>query len=110
VTDGLSKTMAIGERHQPPVPEDTPPEMEHHRIGDTAAISGDTPNTTFRGTEAGLAQGLDDPNAEKFGSNHSGGLVQAVFLDGHVRGLRPEIAIVVLQAISTIGGDEVVPD
>ena len=55
VTDGLSKTMAIAERHLPPVPANTPPEMEHHAIGDTASIAGDTPHTTFRGSENGLA-------------------------------------------------------
>jgi len=110
VSDGLSKTMAIAERHLPPVPANTPPEMEHHAIGDTAAIPGDTPHTTFRATEAGLATGLDDTSREKFGSSHSSGLVQAVFLDGHVRGLRPDIAIVVLKAMSTIGGGEITPD
>jgi prepilin-type N-terminal cleavage/methylation domain-containing protein/prepilin-type processing-associated H-X9-DG protein len=110
VSDGLSKTMAIAERHLPPVPANTPEEMEHHAIGDTAAIPGDTPHTTFRATEKGLAEGPDDPSREKFGSSHSGGTVQAVFLDGHVRGLRPDIAIVVLKAISTIGGGEITPD
>jgi prepilin-type processing-associated H-X9-DG protein len=92
------------------VPENTAPEMEHHAIGDTAAIAGDMPTTTFRATETGLAQGPDDPGPEKFGSSHSGGLVQTVFLDGHVSGLRPDIAITVLKAMSTIGGGEVVPD
>jgi prepilin-type processing-associated H-X9-DG protein len=110
VTDGLSKTMAIAEKHLRPVPKNTVPEMEHHAIGDTAAISGDMPTTTFRATETGLAQGPDDEGPEKFGSSHSGGLVQAVYLDGHVGGLRPDIATVVLKAISTIGGNEVVPD
>jgi hypothetical protein len=33
-----------------------------------------------------------------------------VFLDGHVRGLRPDIALAVLKAFSTISGGEVVPD
>jgi len=102
--------MGIAERHLPPVPANTPPEMEHHAIGDTASIAGDTPHTTFRATEAGLATGPDDTNTSKFGSSHSGSLVQAVFLDGHVRGLRPDIAVVVLKAMSTIGGDELVLD
>ena len=53
---------------------------------------------------------IDDPDRNKFGSSHSGGVVQAVFLDGHVRGLRPDIAIAVLKALSTIGGGEIVPD
>jgi prepilin-type N-terminal cleavage/methylation domain-containing protein/prepilin-type processing-associated H-X9-DG protein len=110
VEDGLSKTMAVGERHLPPVPEGTAPEMEHLAIGDTAAIPGDTPHTSFRATGDGLAIGIDDASRDKFGSSHTGKLVQFVFLDGHVRGLRPDIALAVLKALSTIGGSEVIPD
>jgi len=110
VSDGLSKTMAVGERHLPPVPENTPAGMEHHAIGDTAAIAGDTPQTTFRCTDYGVAEGPEDPSNSKFGSSHSNGMVQAVFLDGHVSGLRPDIALVVLKAISTIGGGEITAD
>ena len=36
VTDGMSKTLAVGERHIRPVPSNTPPEKEHFEIGDTA--------------------------------------------------------------------------
>jgi prepilin-type N-terminal cleavage/methylation domain-containing protein/prepilin-type processing-associated H-X9-DG protein len=117
VEDGLSKTIAIGERHLPPVPANTPEGMEHFAIGDTASIPGDTPNTTFRctgctgdDTQDGLAKSIDDPDANKFGSVHSGGIVQTVFLDGHVRSLKPDIALDVLKALSTIGGGENVPD
>jgi prepilin-type N-terminal cleavage/methylation domain-containing protein/prepilin-type processing-associated H-X9-DG protein len=110
VEDGLSKTIAIGERHLPPVPENTPPEMEHLAIGDTAAIAGDTPQTTFRASENGLATGPDDADNSKFGSSHAGSLIQFVFLDGHVRGLRPDIALTVVKALSTIGGSEIVSD
>ena len=110
VEDGLSNTFAIAERHLPPVPTGTPEEMKDFAVGDTAAIAGDTPHTVFRCTEKGLATGPDDTDRTKFGSSHSGGLVQAVFLDGHVRGLRPDIAVAVLKALSTIGGGEIVPD
>lgn len=110
VEDGLSKTFAIMERHLPPVPEGTPEALEHFIVGDTAAIAGDTPNTTFRCTEKGLATSIDDKDANKFGSSHSSGIVQAVFLDGHVRGLRPDVAVTVLKALSTIGGGENIPD
>ena len=48
VEDGLSKTIAIGERHLPPVPPAHRRSMKDYAIGDTAAIPGDTPNTTFR--------------------------------------------------------------
>jgi type II secretory pathway pseudopilin PulG len=109
VTDGLSQTMAIGERHLPPVPAGTPLEMEHHAQGDTASLAGDTPHTVFRGTANGLASGPDDPDRSKFGSAHSS-VVQFIFLDGHVGGLQSEIATYVLKGLSTIGGEEVVPD
>src|SRR3954471_14402881 len=107
VEDGLSKTIAIGERHLPPVPANTDEVMKDYAIGDTAAIPGDTPNTTFRCAEDGLATGLDDPDKEKFGGNHSGGVIQFVYLDGHVAGLHTGISIDVLKALSTIGGSEV---
>jgi prepilin-type processing-associated H-X9-DG protein len=91
--------------------------MEHYAIGDTASIPGDTPHTAFRCTgcsgddqKDGLASSPDDPDRNKFGSSHSGGIVQFVFLDGHVRGLHRDIALAVLKALSTIGGGEVVPD
>jgi prepilin-type processing-associated H-X9-DG protein len=107
VEDGLSKTLAIGERHLPPVPANTKDEMKDYEIGDTAAIPGDTPHTTFRCTEGGLAASLDDPSREKFGSSHASGTVQFVFLDGHVAGLHSGMEVAVLEALSTIGGGEV---
>jgi prepilin-type N-terminal cleavage/methylation domain-containing protein/prepilin-type processing-associated H-X9-DG protein len=110
VEDGLSNTFAIAERHLPPVPANTAEEMKDYEIGDTASIPGDTPHTTFRCTEKGLATSIDDPDKYKFGSSHSNGIVNAVFLDGHVRGLQPDIAVAVLKALSTIGGGEIVPD
>lgn len=107
VEDGLSKTLAIGERHLPPVPPNTDELMKDYVIGDTAAIPGDTPNTTFRCAENGLATGLDDPDKAKFGANHASGVVQFVYLDGHVAGLHPGLSLDVLKALSTIGGGEV---
>jgi prepilin-type N-terminal cleavage/methylation domain-containing protein/prepilin-type processing-associated H-X9-DG protein len=110
VEDGLSKTIAIGERHLPPVPPNTDEAMKDYVIGDTAAIPGDTPNTTFRCAENGLATSIDDPDKEKFGSSHSSGAVQCVFLDGHVAGLNRDMEVTVLKALSTIGGGETVTD
>jgi hypothetical protein len=91
------------------IPEQRCCGMPSYDIGDTAAIPGDTPNTTFRCAEDGLATGLDDPDKEKFGSSHSSGTVECVFLDGHVAGLHPDMNVDVLKALSTIGGGEVVP-
>ncbi|MCC7474915.1 MAG: DUF1559 domain-containing protein [Pirellulales bacterium] len=110
VEDGLSNTFAVAERHLRPVPANTPPEMEHYIVGDTAAIPGDTPYTCFRGSGKGLATGPDDNDRTKFGSAHSSGIVQAVFLDGHVTGFTPEISVDVLKALSTIGGGEIIPN
>jgi prepilin-type processing-associated H-X9-DG protein len=83
--------------------------MEHHHIGDTAFLAGDTPHTNFRGSENGLAAGLDDPDKSKFGGAHAS-VVQFVFLDGHVEALQRDISKETLKALSTIGGDEVVAD
>lgn len=109
VEDGLSKTLAIAEKHMPPVPANTAPEMEHYVVGDTAAISGDDPFTTFRCTKNGMASNADDTDKSKFGSPHPG-VVQSIFLDCHVRGLQSDIDKTVLQALSTIGGGETVGD
>jgi prepilin-type N-terminal cleavage/methylation domain-containing protein len=110
IADGLSQTIAVGERHLPPVPKGTPPEMEHHAIGDTAAIAGDTPYTTFRGSKNGLANGPDDPDRTKFGSSHSNSVVQFVFLDAHVDALGSDTDVAVLKAMSTISGGEIIPE
>jgi prepilin-type processing-associated H-X9-DG protein len=86
VTDGQSKTFAVGERHLPPVDPAWPTEMVHFRQGDTAFFAADTPQTQFRDVGAGLATGPDDKNIRKFGSRHPG-ITQFVFLDGHVEPL-----------------------
>ncbi len=107
VIDGLSSTLAIGERHLPPVPENVTPEREHYRQGDTAFLAGDRPETIFAGTEHGLAAGPEDPALTKFGSAHPG-VTQFVYLDGHVATIADDIELVAFQALSTIGGEEVV--
>jgi prepilin-type N-terminal cleavage/methylation domain-containing protein len=107
VTDGLSKTLAIGERHIPPLPAGTAAGMEDYARGDTAFISGDQPRTIFAGTQNGLMNGLTDPELGKFGSSHVG-VTQFVYLDGHVVGIRNTIDAKTLIALSTIGGGEVV--
>ena len=107
VTDGLSKTLAIGERYIPPVPTGTEAGMEDYAQGDTAFISGDQPRTIFAGTKDGLATGSTDANLSKFGSLHPG-IVQFVFLDGHVSSIDDAIAPKDLMALSTIAGGEAV--
>ncbi len=107
VTDGLAGTLAIGERHIRPVPAGTPVEMEHYEIGDTCFLAGDTIDTILAGTEDGIAQGPDDDEEHVFGSHHSG-VVQFVYLDGHVDALGTDVDVNVLKALSSIGGGEVI--
>jgi prepilin-type N-terminal cleavage/methylation domain-containing protein/prepilin-type processing-associated H-X9-DG protein len=119
IVDGLSKTFVVGERHIPPVPTTVAANMEDFQVGDTCFLAGDTLHTVLRGSEDGLAQGPDDrpldssgaedyPD-ERFGSLHSG-VVQFVFLDGHVAALSTDIDVNTLMALSTVGGSETVQE
>jgi prepilin-type processing-associated H-X9-DG protein len=103
VTDGLSQTIAIGERHLIPVDPAWPQNMVHYWQGDTSMFAADTPHCLFRDTARGLASGPKDNNSRKFGSQHAGGIVNFVFLDGHVEGLTPDTDLDVLRWYSTIG-------
>ena len=93
VIDGLSQTIAVGEKHiaQPAPGEDIPDERLHSVQGDTCFLAGDNPRTIFRGSEDGLASGPaalplvdgeSNNGAQVFGSSHPG-VVQFVYLDGH---------------------------
>jgi hypothetical protein len=117
VTDGLSNTLGVGERHIPPPPSSSDANMEHFDTGDTCFLAGDTLQTILCGTEDGLAQGPDDrprdddgsedyPD-ERFGGPHPG-IVQFVYLDGHVDSLSVDIPVETLMDLSSIGGGEVV--
>jgi prepilin-type processing-associated H-X9-DG protein len=111
VTDGLSKTLAVGERHIPPPLSPAPNDMVNYYQGDTAILSGDMPTTIFRGSDTrdghvGFATSQDDPSFEKFGSPHPS-TVMFAFLDGHVAPLSDDIEGTTLQALCTIGGGEV---
>jgi prepilin-type N-terminal cleavage/methylation domain-containing protein/prepilin-type processing-associated H-X9-DG protein len=109
VTDGLSNTIAVGEKHKPQNPENTDPEMLHYHQGDNAFLAGDSPRTIFAETKNGIATGPDDPSNTKFGSEHNG-VTHFMFLDGHVKALKNEIDYQVLTAAATIGGEEIVPE
>ena len=117
VTDGLSNTIAIGEKHKPQVPTNNNPDMLHYEQGDNAFLAGDSPKTIFAGTRygdanstiSGIAQGPDDPANTKFGSEHNG-LTHFMFLDGHVKGLKNDVDYQVFNAAGTIGGEEIVPE
>ena len=57
VTDGLSKTIAVGERHLPPPRDDVAPEMVSTFQGDTAFFCGDMPPDRVADREGWAASG-----------------------------------------------------
>ncbi len=103
VTDGLTKTFAVGERHFPRV--DTAvvaANMVQWARGDTAFFASDNPFTLFRDPSDGLAVGPGDPDRRKYGSGHFS-VCQFVFLDGHVEPIAFDVDATVLQWYSAIG-------
>ncbi|MCE9556251.1 MAG: DUF1559 domain-containing protein [Planctomycetes bacterium] len=105
IADGLSSTVAIGERHIPPVPASSPPDMQDHAVGDTAFLSGDEPHTILAGASGGIAGGPTDPALGKFGSSHAG-FAQFLFLDGHVTAYDDNMDANKLLALCTMAGSE----
>lgn len=126
VTDGLSNTLAIGEKHIRPVQDDWTEGTEHRLQGDSCFLASDSLKTILRGTEDGLANGPEDNDDEVFGSAHPG-VTQFVFLDGHaeafahdngatatgvnpdqVEDIRVDDQWLWLAALSSIAGGEIV--
>jgi hypothetical protein len=128
VTDGLSRTLAVGERHIPPEQSDFPADQIHFSQGDTCFLASDHIATILRGAEDGLAQDLSDPDDNKFGGPHPG-VTLFVYLDGHAGSHRNDSAAKAfgvnprnvedidvddewlwLAALSTVAGEETVAD
>lgn len=109
VTDGLSNTLVIGDKHKPQTPDNNNPEQLHYEQGDTAFLAGDTPHTIFAGTNTGIATGPNDGARNKFGSEHAD-QSQFVFLDGHVKALPNSIDLKVFNLLGSIGDDQVIPE
>ena len=100
VTDGLSKTFAVGDRHIPPsIPGAG--SMDGYNRGDTAFFAADTPHTLFRDTYRGLADSPADTNNRKFGAMHPA-TTQFAFLDGHVDAIANSTSNDVLRMYSAI--------
>ena len=105
--DGLSKTLAVGEKHIRPVEPDWDEALMHFEQGDTAFLAGDHVFAVLRCKEEGLATGPDDDEDEKFGGPHPG-VTMFTFLDAHVEAISNDIEIPALEALSTVGGGDVV--
>jgi len=101
VTDGMSKTFVVGERHIPPA-DPAWGDMAHRWQGDTAFFPADTPDVLFRDVYRGLAAAPDDRSARKFGSRHQG-VVQFVFLDAHVEPINADTDREILLRYALIG-------
>jgi len=101
VTDGLSRTFAMGEKHIPKITSASA-DMTHHDQGDTAFFAADTPQTIFRDTARGIADGPSDLNPRKYGSLHPG-VTNFVFLDGHVEPISSDADTTVLRWYCTVG-------
>lgn len=95
VSDGLSKTFAVGEKHLPVLEGDWDDAQRHSAQGDTCFFAADHLEAILRGTEDGLASGPEDMSVEPgrrnrgkqvFGSAHPGVAV-FVYLDGHTESL-----------------------
>ena len=107
VTDGLSKTFAIGERHIPPPDMTAPLEVRHHLQGDCAFHAGDTSWGIFADTERGLADSRRDTSRSKYGGEHSS-VTMFVYLDGHVSAIQNDTDLGTLRALCVIGDGQVV--
>ena len=108
MTDGLSNTILVGDKHKPQNPEVNNPDMLDYEQGDNAILAGDSPRTIFAETGHGLAAGPDERSNRKFGSEHNG-VTQFVFLDGRVLPLKNDIDYKVLNMLGAIGDDGVIP-
>lgn len=109
VTDGLSKTYALGEKYLPPEIPDAQEGTEDFRRGDAAQFGGDARHTVVRRSSAGFPDGRDDRYRGKFGSDHSG-MSHFAFLDGSVHTLQHDIEIDVLKKLSAVADDGIIPD
>jgi hypothetical protein len=101
VSDGMSKTFAVGERHIPPA-DPAAGDMAQRWQGDTAFFAADTPDVLFRDVYRGLAAAPDDRSARKFGSRHAD-VVQFVFLDAHVEPITTDTDREILLRYALIG-------
>ncbi len=115
VSDGLSKTFAIGEKFVPWEISDAPEGMDHQLRGDTAIFAGDSRHTALRRSSIGFPQNKNT-TAENalttrgaFGSEH-GGMSHFGFLDGSVQTIQHDIEPELFNSMAAVGDGGDVPD
>ncbi len=106
VQDGLSNTIAVGEKHVPTLQTHSGDELEQYAQGDTAFFSGDVAFSILRISRDGMAESSSDPSREKFGSEHPS-ISHFAFLDGHVKAMQTSLDLSTLHHLSVIGDGEV---
>lgn len=114
VVDGLSHTLAIGERHIPMAPEGTSEDKLDYWSGDTAFFAADNPTTVLGVPSHGLrTEGVrvddGDVSRECFGGPHPGVTLFA-YLDGHVDPVNNDTSKETLAKLASIADGEVIAD
>lgn len=99
VTDGLSQTLLVGERHIPRLEGEWSEAERSNVTADTCFLSGDNLRVVMRGTEDGMALTADDfpvspdqrpwqrSGTKSFGGGNHPGVTMFVFLDGHTEAI-----------------------
>jgi prepilin-type N-terminal cleavage/methylation domain-containing protein/prepilin-type processing-associated H-X9-DG protein len=111
VTDGLSNTIFIGERHTRSHPTRAQFWADSFNLYSKGATYHGVPTAFYLLPDYDVCQANINSNYCKYGwgSFHTGG-ISFLFGDGHVRSLPPTIDNEVFIALSTIAGGEVIPD
>ena len=110
VVDGLSKTLAIGDKYVPEPRIDVAEGTVHVRQGDAAFFTGQTRHTLFRRSSAGFPDGRDDNYPGQFGSEHNGGVCNFALLDGSVHTVAYDVDTPAFIALSAIADGGFIPD
>ena len=107
VRDGLSNTLAVGDRWIPE-PGEPMESYDTNHYSDLAFFTGDHPAVVGRNSSGGFPTGPNDTRPDIFGSP-VGSMTAFVFLDGHVQYISHSIDLDIYRALSVCADGEVIP-